>query len=507
MMSIQDLRDKVAERISEDGLIPENCVVILGLSGGPDSVCLLHLLASMRESLGIELVCAHVNHMLRAGESFEDEHFVRKLCLKLGVALETVRTDVALAAKKSGVSIEEAGRAVRYAFFDEIAERYDDGGRECPPVIALAHNADDNAETLLLRIVRGTGLGGLAGIPAHRKSEAGYTVARPLLGVMKDEILEALDSGRKAYRTDSTNAQSMYIRNKVRNELIPAIDKALESNIKKSLLRLAENAAEDKSYFDSVIDGILDEEAFRGLPEGKGSLSGRTSFPLELMDGMHPALRHRLVVRALAETGLDNDIASRHIKAIDGLIKRGETGKKTELPHGYEAGIEYGQVYFRHREDVIQERAAGVGESEVRLEEIGKNPKEVVFPIRACWKYTFRFSVIECGADLAAGGGEASVGFGSKKEIFLDYDRLAEECDALVIRTRKDGDRISPAGMNGTKKLQDLMVDMKIPRTERELIPLLAFGSEVLWIPGIRKSGKYSAGSHTGRIIRVSCGE
>jgi tRNA(Ile)-lysidine synthase len=317
---------------------------------------------------------------------------------------------------------------------------------------------------------------------------------------MKEDILKALDSDGKPYRIDSTNAQTVYVRNRVRNELIPAIDKALESNVKKSLLRLAENAAEDKSYFDSIIDGMLDDEV-----QGD-SLPGQVTFPSELMSGMHPALRHRLVISALAEVGLDSDVVAGHLGAIDELIKRGETGKKTELPHGYEAGIEYGQVCFRHRANEIQggPQAAEIG---IRLDEIGKDPKEVVFPIRACWRYIFRFSIIECGANLAAGDGEASVGFGGGKELFLDYDRLLEECDALVVRTRKDGDRISPAGMNGTKKLQDLMVDMKIPRTERELIPLLAFGAEVLWIPGIRKSGKYAAGSYTNRILRISCGE
>ena len=326
-------------------LISSGQTVVLGLSGGPDSVCLLHSLLNEHDG---QIVCAHVNHCLRAAESDADETFAGELCKKLEVPLETKRIDAAVFANENGMTIEEAGRAARYVFFDEVCERYSVVGKPLP-VIALAHNKDDQTETVLMRILRGTGTDGLAGIPEKRKSARGFDIVRPLLNVSRKEIDEYLAGINAEFCTDSSNLGTEYLRNKLRLDIIPYIETSLDVCMKQSLGRLAANAAEDKDYFDSLVEDILDKN--RQSSEGAFS-DAEYILPARLLSEAHPAVRHRLIRQAFLRIGLDKDIAAVHLAAADRLLdtwKRGgeASGKRVEFPQDHTFGIRGKNAVFR----------------------------------------------------------------------------------------------------------------------------------------------------------------
>jgi tRNA(Ile)-lysidine synthase len=331
-------------------LIAEGQTVVLGLSGGPDSVCLLHLLITHHDG---PIICAHINHGLRGAESDGDEAFVADLCKQFDVPLELMRIDAAALARETGLTVEEAGRAARYAFFDEVCERQDRG---C--VIALAHNWDDQVETVFMRILRGTGTDGLTGIPARRKSAGGFDIVRPLLGVSRSEIDGYIGTIGAVFRTDSSNLGTDYLRNKVRLDILPYIEDAAEVCLKQSLSRLSSNATEDKDYFDTLVTKMLDA----ALEVSSGDVgphviepSGAPQvllLPAGLLADAHPAVRHRLIRRVFLRLGLDRDVAAVHLAAADRLLdtwaRGGEaSGKRVEFPQDFTFGIRGKDAVFR----------------------------------------------------------------------------------------------------------------------------------------------------------------
>ena len=322
--------------------------VVIGLSGGPDSVCLLYEL----KILGNPVICAHVNHGLRGEEANGDEAYVRELCAKLKVPLEVRQIDAAALAKELGQTIEEAGREARYAFFDEICEKVaaevktDDS--YVMPAIAVGHNMDDQVETVLMRIMRGTGIDGIAGIAPRRKSAAGFDILRPLLSVPREKILMRLSELKVTTREDTSNKETEYFRNKIRLEIIPWLENATDFSLRQSLLRLAENAAEDKDYFDAVISEAIDEFSGGVVEEEDGSIM----IPVEILAGSHPAIRHRLIRAVFAEIGLTRDIAAVHLAAADNLLRtwqdgREASGKRVEFPFDFTFGIKGKNAVFR----------------------------------------------------------------------------------------------------------------------------------------------------------------
>jgi len=332
----------------DEELIEDGQTIVLGLSGGPDSVCLLYELLALdgarRQAAGAgnPIVCAHVNHGLRGVESDGDEAWVSVLCEKLGVAFEPLRIDTEALAKEKGLTIEEAGREARYAFFDEICEKY---GKDA--VIAVAHNRDDQAETVLMRILRGTGTDGLAGMAKKRKSAAGFDIVRPLLGVTRAEIEKRLAEYGECARTDESNKDTAFLRNKLRNEAFPYFEEKLGLELKPGLLRVSENAAEDKDYFDAVIEEALEE--YMEYDEDGAECA---SMPADLLAGVHPAIRHRLIRAAFSGLGLNRDVAAVHLAAADSLLATwqagGEaSGKRVEFPQDYTFGITGKKAVFR----------------------------------------------------------------------------------------------------------------------------------------------------------------
>jgi tRNA(Ile)-lysidine synthase len=274
---------------------------------------------------------------LRGVESDADEAFVSDLCARLDLPLELIRVDAAAIAAEIGVSVEEAGRAVRYAFFDEVAEKYVSQGKIL--AIALAHNQDDQVETVLMRILRGTGTDGLAGIPLKRESGAGFAVVRPLLCADKQEILSYLATRGIEYRVDGSNHAREQFRNRIRMDILPMLEETAKICVKRSLLRISDNAAIDRDYFDALCEELLDTHF------------SNNQIAVKFLTRLHPAIRRRVIVKAFARIGLTSDIAAVHLMAAERLVETaadsGAGGKRVEFPYDYTLGIERGMVVFR----------------------------------------------------------------------------------------------------------------------------------------------------------------
>jgi tRNA(Ile)-lysidine synthase len=497
-----NIKEHVKEKIVKYGLIPRGGHVVVGLSGGPDSVCLFHVLHGLQNELHFTLSAAHLNHRFRPGSAEEDAAYVQKLCDEYKVKLTLQTVDVPKAAAQNNQTPEEAGRIARYTLFAEVChceepcvgaqDRLRDAAIPLPlisPRIAVAHHADDQAETLLMRILRGTGTDGLAGMQLRRTDESGFEIIRPLLHVRRNEIEDYCQANGLTPRHDHTNDDATYTRNKIRLELLPLMDECSGGIAVRSLSRLADHAGEDKDYFDSLIEDIIQESCefstveFSGghTPAGNVPLCNSVSakIPLTVLSDNHPAIVHRLITTIFAKLGLVQDITTAHIEAAYNLISTARTGSSIDFPGNYKLEISYEKAEFikgaslrpPSRNPATNEQATGT------------------FPEGVCTQVSSS---------------------NSPSAITFDEDALKSANLNPVWRKWRPGDIMHLNGMSGSKKLQDIFTDMKIPKNERDEIMILAdeTGNEVLWIPEIRATRLYlptPETKHT-RIIASPCG-
>lgn len=423
--------DRVKRTIESQQLIAPGDRVVLALSGGPDSLCLLHILSELRERLAFDLKALHVNHMLRGSEADADALWVEEHCRALGIPVRIVSCDVAGLAKEQGLSEEEAGRQVRYQALKEYAE----GG-----LIALAHNRNDQAETVLFRLLRGSGVHGLAAMDYKRKDG----VIRPLLDTPRDEIEEYCQRKGLAPRMDRTNSETEYTRNRIRLELIPQLEKAFNPNLQEALVRLAASARADDDLLNRMAEDTLAGCAADGGSDGVVVLEKEDLLALD------PAIRARVLCLALQKLGLEEDLSFVHRQALEDLLQKGRGGKTLQLPGGYLAGLFAGRLTLSIASRQTQPDAETVLPTLVMTE----------------WAGVLDLSLLQ------------------KAQKFADADKIEALTEPLTIRFRKTGDVITPVGMQGSKKLKDYLIDRKIPKEERDRIPLLCSGSQVLWVLG-----------------------
>lgn len=435
---------KVLSSIEENRLFAPGDTVVVAVSGGADSVALLDILASLRE-LRLTLVVAHLNHLLRGAESDGDEEFVRSLAVRHGVPVVVKRVDVAELARRERRSLEEAGRVARYGFLAETARLH--GAH----AVALAHHADDQAETVLLRLLRGAGGSGLC---AMAPQSAG-TWVRPLLTVTRSEIEAYLAARKLPFRTDSSNATNDFLRNRVRHELIPYLA-GYNPAIAERLVATAEALAADEEILESAAAAAFARHAASGasgvtlaVPGVRAELRG---------------IRLRLYRRAIAMTkGELLRIGFRHLREIDRLVFSAEPQLELTLPDGLRVARSYGELSFALMTD-----------------------KEPFLP--------YEFVVEGPGSYHIPGGGmlvvEQAAPPADMKALpattaYFDPGRVPFP---WVVRTFTPGDRISPMGMTGHKKVKELFIDAKVPRAVRRRIPLLFCGETLLWVGGLRVS-------------------
>ena len=467
---VSKFREKILAVIQEHHLIEPGEGVVMGVSGGPDSVCLLHVLHSLQDPLKAKLYAVHINHMLRGSEADADEEYTAALCSRMGIPLAVVRKDIAAEAASAGLSLEEAGREVRYSEFRKHASAV--GAAK----IAVAHNRNDQAETVMMHIIRGTGTAGLSGMEYKRGN-----IIRPLLGVGRDEIDRYCLEAGLSPRTDSSNLEQDFTRNRVRLGLFPYINEKFGANIVDSLCRLSQNASIDERFLEScALEGY--EKAVRDKKDHLVCLD------IGQMRGLDPAVRLRVLRIAIADaSGSSKGVGSVHYKALLELIDKGTTGSATELPGGVRAVVSY---------DLLRIFPAPAAETE--------NKRDM--------EYTAELTIP--GVSFVPGlGAEITtsvimpenidkygmVGYNPNVQYF-DYDKLKQ---GINIRNRRIGDMFRPLRSNGTKRLKEYFIDSKIPRHERGSIPLIAMGNEIVWIIGYKISDKFKVTENTKSVLKI----
>lgn len=462
-----NILEKVLQTIDCHNLIEKGDSVVAAVSGGPDSVCLLHVLYSLSERLNIKIYAVHINHMLRGSESDADEAYVLDLCSRLKVPLHSRSYDIRRISGETGMSLEEAGREVRYKEFNDFAD--ETGSMK----IAVAHNRNDQAETVLMHILRGSGLTGLAGMDYKRDR-----IIRPLLDIDRSEIEEYCRKNNLKPRIDSSNLKSDFTRNRIRLELFPFINKKFGIDLTENLFRLSSLAGSDNSYIEKCAAEAIED----CIEERK---AGYIGLNLAGLRSLHPALLGRVIRNAVCQVkGNLKGINSIHIADAAGLAAKGRTGKAVQLPGGVRAGITY-DLFRIYMETEGIERL--LFNNEVRIPGCTE-----VDELGSC----LYASVENAPAAIDNYNG---MGYNSLKQLF-DYDGLKK---GINIRNRCDGDIFKPYRSNGTKKLKEYFIDNKIPREIRDRIPLIACNNEIVWIIGYKTSDKFKVTENTKSVLEL----
>lgn len=425
--------------------------VIIALSGGPDSVSLLLALNIFKKEFHLTLACAHLNHNLRQEESDEDQRYVVRLSSKLKIPIFTASKDIKNFAAEKGLSIEQAARQLRYEFLLESAKTFKANK------IAVGHTRDDQAETLLMRLLRGSGLRGLKSIPPVREISPGIYIIRPLIETSRKQIESFLRQKKVRPRLDSTNLKTLFLRNKIRRKLLPLLEKYYSPKIKDILARTAENLNADYDY-------LLDRQraAFKRVARVKAD--NFVKVPIKKLITLEPSLK-RGVVRLVIENVKGNleNIDYRHWERIEDLINGNL--KCVNLPGEIKVVRNNGTVQF------LKEDAARKNRPHFLLEEkILKTRPKIL--------------------------GE------SKKIEYFDFEKISFP---LKIRHRGPRDKIKPLGMEKYKRLQDIFIDDKIKAQKRQQIPIIVDSKgRIVWVYGVRMSEDFKITPHTKKFLRLS---
>lgn len=459
------LIQQVAEQIKKHSMVTGGETVVVGVSGGPDSVALLHILYRLKESLNIRLVVAHLNHCFRGAEAEADAGYVRELAGQLKLEAYVESRDVPAYSVERGISAQVAAREVRYGFLSEVAVRT--GAAK----VALGHHADDQAETILLHLIRGTGTGGLRGMLPVRDE----FFIRPLLTVRRRDIEAYCRHHGLAVRYDSSNTQTKYLRNRVRLELAPLLEKNYNPNWVETVNRLGEILREEDDYLEQQADRY-----YRRIKQGPGDST--VYLNRERLLACPAALRRRVIRKAWSELcGDSGDLEFKHIDKVLEIIKGGGGRRQFALPRG---------VIF----------ISGYGLVELTLD----HKNEGVPFYQYCLKVPGVTTIPETGVSIGArvipaheAGDPSSL---DPCEALLDFDRLTHP---LVVRRRLNGDRFEPLGLEGSVKLKKFFIDHKVPRQYRDYIPLVASGSDIVWVAGLRPGERWKVTEQTTTCLRL----
>ncbi len=422
--------------------------VVVAVSGGADSVCLLHILGQIRGELGLDLHAAHLNHGLQP-QAEAHAHYVARLCRRLGVPLVVGARDVGGYRTERRLSLEEAARQVRYAFLSEVAQEC--GARW----VVTGHTADDQVETVLMHLLRGAGLGGLQGMaeagPFPYALGSPLRLLRPLLSTTKGETEAYCRSHHLRPRQDPTNLDLSLLRNRVRHELLPLLAQ-YNAGVSGSLLRLSEVVREQVALLDSLVEHIWPDAVVEDV--------GGVHISSPVLQRQHRAVRLHLLRRAVEHVvGSFTDFEAHHLERLEQALSLG-AGRTVPLPHGLRAVSQHRGLYLARRQRVPLPPLEGEYPLVV--------PGETVFP---GWRV--RATLLE-RADVRLCPGPWRIQMAYEPGV------------PLWVRRRRPGDRFHPLGLSGSKKLQDFMVDAHIPRELRDNVPLVCSPQGIIWVAGWR---------------------
>jgi len=432
--------------------------IIVGVSGGPDSVCLLDILIRLKEKLNLSLFVVHINHCIRP-EADTEESYLKEFCENLEIPFFSKKVDVEILAKEEKRSVEEFSRNIRYEFFNEVLKKV------FANKIAVAHNANDLAETVLINLIRGSGLTGLTGI---KKSNG--NIIRPLLNIKREDIINYIEENNLKVFYDSTNFETDYTRNKIRNIILPEIlninPNFIETALRSSEILEGQKLILDKSILDiyndiSLENGIIDKSKFVALPK---------EFQLEV-------LRYAIY----KFNGNLKDISFSNLNNAINIISSVQSGRKVEILPNINIEISYNSLKFFSEKEKLEFCYEVKINGETYIPELNK--KIITKIVKAT---------------------EVPNKYENKNKCFFDIEKLGEK---LYVRTRKNGDFFYPTGMVGKKSLKKFFSDLKIPVDDRDKIPLISTDEEVVWIINFRTSRKFLKDKNTKEVIIFEYGE
>lgn len=431
--------NKFISNIDNHNLICENDNIIAAISGGADSVFLFYQLLNLKQMLKFNLIVCHLNHLTRK-ESYRDEKFVHDLCKNHSIRFISRRQSMNDYAKKHKITKEEAGRVLRFKLFNDIGSTFDNYK------IALAHNLDDQAETVLMRIIRGTGVDGLSAM--HIKDGR---IIRPILNIRKKDIIAYLKEDDISYVEDKTNFQPIYTRNKIRLEILPILRK-INPNVEDAIYRLAQNADSDliilEEYLEGIYNNILIEQNLEYIIISKAKF-----------DRLKDAVKNR-ILRKIISLLLNNtkNFNSKHIQEFK-KISTLKTSKRISIGK-IEAAVEYDTYKF----------------------ETKSNVKKTDF------LYDINVEIVDWKKEKK-----------QKNAFYFDYDKI----NKISIRKRINGDKMIPIGMKNSKKIKDIFIDMKIPADKRDRYPIVLNDDEIILICPIKRSNLYKVSEKTNQVLKI----
>jgi tRNA(Ile)-lysidine synthase len=455
--------EQVRHTISKYNMIASGDLVVIAVSGGPDSVCLLDILFKLKEELGIGIVVAHFNHGLRPDQDEYETRFVERMAMSFNVPFESEMADPAMFTEKG--SLEERARNARYQFLRQVKRKVS------AQKIAVGHNLNDQAETVLMRLLRGSGPSGLAGIPPNRDDE----IVRPLIEIARSEIESYLSQVGLNYVTDASNLRTSYLRNRVRLELLP--------ELRKYQPRIVELLGQTAEIMRSE-DKLLVSKARTWVKEQSETDGSKISIPITAFTRLPDALKNHVIRVALRMTGGNlRRVNLRHIAAVKHIAMGERPQSKVDLPNDMIARRVYDRLAFSKMENAqitdFFHFIEGPG-----THELGNS------------RYTVSIKELE--------NGELPDMKGSPWTVFLDADVINYP---LVIRNFRKGDRFIPYGMRGHKKLKDFFIDLKIPYEERARIPIMSYKDKIIWVCGLRLDDRFKVKPDTRRVLKVTFDE
>ncbi len=439
--------------MSSRGLCAPGTRVIAAVSGGPDSMALLEILDRLSRDGAFELAVAHFDHKIRP-EAGRERGLVERRARALGLPFMSGSADVPAESRRLRTGMEESARVLRHRFLEECAASWN------ASAVALGHTRDDQIETILQNIIRGSGFRGLAGMPSRRG-----VFIRPLLGCGRDELRMFLRRGGVRYAIDPSNRDTAMLRNRVRRVLLPLLRGRFNPAIDAALLRLADNLAEVRDAIEKPVRAVIPRAEERGgvrVPLGK--IGRLDDFGLYLL--VDVVLRERL--------GVASDVEKKHYDAVKRLARTGRSGRRLSLPHGAEVVREQRDLLFR-RAARRETRPAAV---------IGGTGRHLL----PAWNLSVTVEKARPGTALRAGPRRAA--FSSLRF-------------PIVVRPRRPGDRMTPFGMRGSKKLSDLMIDRKIPCSRRDALPVFEDENGPFWVPGVATDERTRVAAGSGEAIRI----
>lgn len=459
------METKFKNFIIKNNLLKNSNKLLLAVSGGPDSLAMLNLFYKFRKEFNLNLAAAHLNHMFRK-EAEAEANFVKSFAKKKKIKFFCKKVNVPQIIKNESISAEAAARKVRFSFFKEIMNQYDFD------LLALAHHRDDQAETVLLNLFRGSGLQGLSGIQPVAEIQ-GLKIIHPMLELSKKEILNYCQNNNLEPCLDSSNKKNIYSRNIIRNKIFPIVENKINRNAKKVIARSSKLIAAENNFLQNLAQKEFNKIAIK-------ENDNKIIIDFNNFKKLNQVLQRRICRYIYQQLNDDlDDLYFDHILEIEKLIKNNQTGRGVDIASGIRVEISYSDLVFM-KKDLSEKNIY----QKLKLE---KNKK-----IKIDDKRSLEIEIID----------HKNFSFVEDiKQAAFDYEKLNLP---LFIRSRKPGDKIKPLGMNGHKKIKDILIDQKVPKYEREQQPLIVDTEDnIIWLVPYKISDDYKINKKTNKVLTL----